>query len=302
MDNYLNINQQEINESLFSKANISKLVREELLSNKTIKDKIIKGVKLLNDWIKTDYYESKNKRLQHLKSLDLNELVETIIISIGSLTKPEFFVSVAAQLSNKLGFKTKLENIQTISEVLAVVCQTDLFDIHKTKKGIQIHSRMQLKNTTIRYIENATYLPPMVCEPLEVTNNKSNTHLTLPPESLILGRPEDFHDGNICLDVINKMNKVALSINKEFLKTCEELPNPDTPLDKEQLHNWNVFKKQSYFFYTHLCNQTDHVYLTHKVDKRGRLYSQGYHINTQATPFKKAMLELANKELVYGEL
>jgi DNA-directed RNA polymerase len=41
-------------------------------------------------------------------------------------------------------------------------------------------------------------------------------------------------------------------------------------------------------------------HLTHKVDKRGRIYSQGYHVNTQGAAFKKAMIELAKEELIEG--
>ena len=41
-------------------------------------------------------------------------------------------------------------------------------------------------------------------------------------------------------------------------------------------------------------------YFTHKVDKRGRLYCQGYHINYQSASYKKAMIELANKEIIDG--
>jgi DNA-directed RNA polymerase len=49
-----------------------------------------------------------------------------------------------------------------------------------------------------------------------------------------------------------------------------------------------------------MINSGNEIYLTNKVDKRGRIYAQGYHITTQGTSFKKAMLELAHEELVTG--
>jgi len=49
-----------------------------------------------------------------------------------------------------------------------------------------------------------------------------------------------------------------------------------------------------------MVSQGNEFYLTNKVDKRGRIYSQGYHINTQGTSFKKAMIDLAHEELVTG--
>ena len=49
-----------------------------------------------------------------------------------------------------------------------------------------------------------------------------------------------------------------------------------------------------------MVSQGNRFYLTHKVDKRGRIYAQGYHITTQGTAFKKAMIELAEPEFIEG--
>ena len=40
------------------------------------------------------------------------------------------------------------------------------------------------------------------------------------------------------------------------------------------------------------------IYLTHKYDKRGRVYCQGYYISYHGTDWNKAVLELSNKEIV----
>ena len=41
------------------------------------------------------------------------------------------------------------------------------------------------------------------------------------------------------------------------------------------------------------------IYLTHKYDKRGRIYCQGYFISYQGTDWNKAVIELSNKEIVH---
>ena len=41
-------------------------------------------------------------------------------------------------------------------------------------------------------------------------------------------------------------------------------------------------------------------YFTWKYDKRGRIYSQGYHVNIQSTSFKKSLINLHNKLVVTG--
>jgi DNA-directed RNA polymerase len=48
----------------------------------------------------------------------------------------------------------------------------------------------------------------------------------------------------------------------------------------------------------HLAVADDRFYLTNKYDKRGRTYSQGYHVNPQGADWNKGVIELADKELI----
>ena len=117
-------------------------------------------------------------------------------------------------------------------------------------------------------------------------------------DSLILGIGND-HAGDICLDVINTQNQTPLRLATDFLSTVEE--QPSQPIKTaDQAHQWKVFKQQSYYIYDMLTKQGNKFWLSHKVDKRGRLYAQGYHVNTQGNPFKKAIVELYNEEIVEG--
>ena len=137
----------------------------------------------------------------------------------------------------------------------------------------------------------------MVCEPLNLENNYSSGYLSH-TDSLILGNG-NHHDGDICLDVLNLVNKVPMRLDIDFLKTVTE--EPTFELDTaEKVHQWAQFKKQSTELYVLMAEQGNEFYFTNKVDKRGRIYAQGYHITTQGTAFKKASLELAKEELVGG--
>ena len=163
--------------------------------------------------------------------------------------------------------------------------------------SLMVVSRIPLSEELIKYIENSQYLPPMVCEPLPLTHNYSSGYLTH-NDSLILGTG-NHHDGDLCLDVLNTMNRVALKLDLDFLSTVEEEPTFDLDT-QDKVDQWAQFKEQSYMFYDLMNQNGNRLYLTHKVDKRGRIYSCGYHINTQGSSFKKASLELANEELVEG--
>lgn len=49
---------------------------------------------------------------------------------------------------------------------------------------------------------------------------------------------------------------------------------------------------------TKIDQLSDEVYLTHRYDRRGRVYASGYHVNTQGDDYRKAVLTLANKEVL----
>jgi hypothetical protein len=130
-----------------------------------------------------------------------------------------------------------------------------------------------------------------------VDHNRKSGYLSY-NDSLILGSG-NHHEGDLCLDVINLQNNIPLKLNIEFLKEQEMLPNFKivTPEQREQ---WEAFKHASHRIWLLIYNQGNKFYLTNKVDKRGRLYSVGYHINTQGNQFQKAMVELDDEEVVEG--
>lgn len=290
---------QEFNEKRYNRRHIDGYIREAIESDPYMAEKIDQGVDLLNNWMGVEYYPSKNKRIDQLRGMDLRQLVTDILVGIAYFQREELFTSVTAQMAGRLRFSDRVDAIVTLAEIMAVLCQTDAFDILKATKmaSLVIVSRIPLEQSLVDFIEESQYLPPMVCEPRKLVNNFSSGYLTH-SDSLILGSG-NHHDGDICLDVLNIMNQVPLQLCTDLL--CQEEEEPTFDLDDTQKkQQWMQFKKQSYRFYDLLVSQGNRFYLTHKVDKRGRIYAQGYHINTQGAAFKKAMIELADEEYVEG--
>ena len=290
---------QEMNEMRFNRKHIDAKIREEIKANPDMCDKMTQGVDLLKQYMAGSYYESKMKRIAQLVNLDLEAMALDLFTGIAYCLRPELFTSVTAQLASRLKFSDKTEAITTVAEITAVLCATDAFDIEKANKmaSLMVVSNIPLSEKLVTFIEESQFLPPMVCEPLELTHNYSSGYLTH-NDSLILGTG-NHHDGDICLDVLNTMNKVALKLDTEFLSQVEEEPTFDLDT-QDKLDQWNKFKEQSYMMYSLLASQGNQFYLNHKVDKRGRIYASGYHISTQGTSFKKASLEFAKEELVTG--
>jgi hypothetical protein len=290
---------QEINEQRYNRKHIDAKIKKAIEADPDMQAKVLQGTQLVMNYMDGEYYASKMKRIQQLLSLDIEDLVKDIFIGVAYCLKPELFTSVSAQIAARLRFSDKTEAITTVAELLAVLCRTDAFDIDKADKmaSLMLISRIPLPERVVEFIQNSQYLPPMVCSPLELTHNYSSGYLTH-NDSLILGTG-NHHDGDICLDVLNLMNNVALKLDTQFLCTVEEEPTFELDTqEKEDL--WADFKRQSYEFYKLMADCGNKFYLTHKVDKRGRIYAMGYHITTQGTAFKKASIELAHEEIVTG--
>jgi len=279
----------------YAKKHIDKYIKTELLESPDIMKRVNLGVELLEEYISKPYHESKTNRVNQLKPLDLEQLILSILVGIGYQRGEELFTSVVGKTATRLNMSDKLDGIKTVSEILAVLIPMHLFKIYKEDRfeSLKLVSLIQYDPKTEAYIDNASFLPPMVCEPELVTENYQSGHLTY-NDSVIL--KDNHHSDEIALDVINLLNQTALELDGTFLSTCEEMPTFD--LDSiDKISNWNQFKKESIEMYAlilkHKC-----FYETHSFDKRGRVYAKGYHINSIGTAYKKAMINFYEKELI----
>ena len=321
MNRYRYLLQERI-EKTFSKKFITAAAVDDLLSCESIVNKLNHGVECLNTWLLQDHHIDKELRLLALLELDKCELVQQTVACISlECQKPMKLVSIAALCARHLNMADKVEAVHTIAEVIAVLAETDLFDVKKTKEGWIVLSRVELDSEVTQYAENALYLPPLIIKPRKVRSNRDSGYITQRGESLILGFYENHHDDNICLDVINTLNSNEYELDIEFIKqykeeatevTIEQLQENArikdkvlTDIDaqkklKEIRDNWDKYQEQGAFFQHLMIHHGNSFYLCNKVDKRGRIYSSGYHVNVQGSSFKKAMVNFKHREIPTG--
>jgi hypothetical protein len=147
------------------------------------------------------------------------------------------------------------------------------------------------------------YPMPMLVEPKEVKENRDSGYLTT-KSSIIL--KHNHTEDDVCLDHINRMNRVPLTINHQTSWMVDNhWEGLDHKKDDETVEDYalrvQAFRKYtatSYDIMEHLAVADDRFYLTNKYDKRGRTYSQGYHVNPQGADWNKSVIELADKELI----
>tara|TARA_B100000929_G_scaffold108179_1_gene85700 strand:- start:7125 stop:8036 length:912 start_codon:yes stop_codon:yes gene_type:complete len=295
------LKQQMVLEFKYSKENARKLIKHELETCFNTMYLVYDCIASIEKWLLSSSYESKQLRKQHLIQSEYNLLnfclgVMVVVLREG---KPQPLQSVAGIMAPTFGFEDIFDGVKTASELMGIMCEHDLFDIEvatlNDENRMMIIPLWKLDDEIKQHLINIRYQPPMVSKPIVVMNNRAYQYYSF-SESLLLGTPVNHHDMPLALDVINLMNNQALSLDYHVLQ-LEELPNK--PLDTlQKQEQFTQMKQASRTVYNEMLDHGNKFYLTHKFDKRGRLYSQGYHINIQSTEYKKALINFAKKEVV----
>ena len=299
---------QRANEYSYSRKYIDGYIRTEMEANEDIQDAISVCVVDAFLWLEHEYYSSKQARLAPLREYtdaQMRELMSMLVIGCAYCQTPELYTSITAQLACRLNWSDRKEAITTIAELLVIVAQNDLINIDKQpakgiggkygKFSIVITSNTPLSQKVIKYAMQSQYLPPLVAKPKPVTRNSESGYWTFNDSVTLNGRI----DKPLALDVINRQNSMALTLDLEHLLNVDEVPNKVLD-DVDKVRNWETFIQQSREFYLLIHEQAqanrEHpgaIYFNHKYDVRGRMYCQGYHISYQGSPFKKSAIEFA---------
>lgn len=193
-------------------------------------------------------------------------------------------------------------DLQATCNALREAADNDLVDFNVSTDMFVI--KFDVDQATHDLIDRYRYMPPMIVPPKTLKNNKSSGYLTPVADSLLLR--DNHHDGDICLDSLNRFNAIPLKINEDFVrgirntwKGIDKQGDDETILDyQKRVKAFEKYEKDSYWVLAMLIEMGNEFWLTHKVDKRGRTYAQGYHVNTQGNTWNKACVEFHQEELV----
>lgn len=283
-------------ENKFSKHNLIEILSEHVRSR--IPKKIEQLFDAMIEYCSIPSWESKGTRLAHLMEQDLWSIAEDIAMILVPLEGSRPIQSVATMVAAHLNYADPWDGIKTASELITIACDIDLCDIDMPScsetGSLIVKSRYKLPADIRSRLAQVKYLPPMICPPNQIRSNSDSGYLDSKHDSIILNN--NHHNEKQCLDVINIQNGIPLSIDEEVLAEDEESTKPLDTVEKRT--NFNTLVSESSEVYADLLSQGNKFYFTHKYDSRGRLYSQGYHVNYQGTPYKRALISLCNKELV----
>jgi hypothetical protein len=286
-------------EQKFDRKNIRAHILRDISSG--LEEPIELSVRLLTEYMTNKtYYMSKLDRLQKLDaSLEgVLKIVTEVCILVLPLSTAQPIQGVAGQLGILLDYEDVLEGVKTAAEILAVMAQTDLFNLIPARSSetgsIMIISNYRLEDSTLDFINQTKYLPPMIELPKTITSNYCSGYLTR-TDSVILGAG-NHHDGELGLDVINILNQIPLAIDTRMFEFYEQSKKKLDTDEKQRNHTKLV--NDSAVVVNDLLDAGNTFWFTHKVDKRGRIYCQGYHASYQGTSYKKSLINLAKKEVI----
>lgn len=188
---------------------------------------------------------------------------------------------------------------QACADAIWEACGKDLLDYDEDRqKLVMVYD---VDDETHMMIEQYMYPPPMVEAPSPVTSNRKTGYRTI-KGSIIL--KHNHIEEDVCLDHINRVNAQELRLNTKIVQIMQNSwANLDKRQDDETVVEFRArqkafkkFDRTSRDVIDLVAMQSDRFWLTHKYDKRGRTYAQGYHINYQSGDWHKAMIEFYRTE------
>lgn len=201
-------------------------------------------------------------------------------------------------------FGEEPENIQQCIDMITKAALVDLCSFDELSGEFVV--TVDIPADVQRDLDRFQYPMPMVVPPRKLKDNRSTAYYTGGGSVILQGY--NHHSDDVCLDHLNRMNQVELCLNMD---TARLISNKWSDLDRQKDGESAAdYKKRVAAFKRYDRNARDVMeliyvagnsfYMTHRYDKRGRTYSQGYHINPQGNDWSKAVIEFAEGEVING--
>lgn len=198
-------------------------------------------------------------------------------------------------------FGDTLQDMQACADMIWKAAEVDLVDFDPTAD--LFFMRHSISAELQEEIDRYQYPLPMVVPPQELTHNRQTGYFTI-KGSVILN--DGHHEDDACLDHLNKMNQIPLTVNAETVRLVQnqwknlDSCKPDETVEEFQKRRraFHKYDQDSREVIEGLLTLGGPFWLTWKYDSRGRCYAQGYHVNPQGNQWSKASVEFYEEEIV----
>lgn len=261
----------------------------DYLDSHEILPEMQQAINLAFKWAHTTYsYASKNQRIQEWRRAmtpsDTPFYAIMCHVFSGALLHPQgmTYQAMIGYISSNVQCADPLDRAKCAAEIIALAYQADLIVITRTSdRTLMVTTEFELP---VEIPEFGKHLPQF----------KRPSMVDYTP---ILGCRFKQHTEDICTEHIDKMNAIPLTLETRVIDTMEEYQKAQTQTD-EQEEQWQDFKRRSAQAYQQVIDKGNRFFMHHDYDTRGRCYCAGYYINYQGSQYKKAIVQLADKEVV----
>lgn len=246
-------------------------------------------------------WDSKEERFKYMQRMPDTELKELcwVVLVYCVLQERTTFTQVLGKVYKrfKLGERQALE---TAADIIAVLNKHPFISVEyplNTEEGVlMIRSHIKLPEPIQKYLNQQTFILPSLDVPVPVLSNTDTGYETIQDGILLGGK---MHNMPLNLGHINRCNAIPLRIDDRVIRYAspEFKEKDDSPEERKARYNqWRQLNAESVNLYAEFVDTT--FYLTHRYDERGRTYARGHHFNTLGDDYRKAVIELADRELV----
>lgn len=234
----------------------------------------------------------------YMKSLDLP-------VAFGIDMMVQIALHKRADLPTMIGtLWHHLKDAQATADMLYKFAQTELIVWDTTLAKFVVV--FEVDEATQAELDFFQYPLPMLVEPKPVLKNSDTGYINPQTTKGSIILKNNYHEGDVCLDHINRMNRIRFSVNLDVaVHTQNQWDNLDKPKPGESRKDYEkrlrAFQKYNQSVATAISimeEQGNSFYFTHAYDKRGRTYCRGYQLNYQSNSYAKAIIELADKEII----
>lgn len=235
-------------------------------------------VNRLDSYLNSNYYESKNLRLREIKQHSIDDIIYYVFVSV--FTRGETTLQNTSTALGLYFHNDKLEAFKSGCEILSLL-DGYLYSITRKNRETFMINPLRLPKYILDEILLYRYLPPMIEKPLDWSNTFDGGYIST-RHCAILGDRENKENKDVNLSILNKLQKVKYSLTN--LKAKDE----EKELSDKSFYNFREELKDT------LKNKP--LYFVWQYDKRGRVYSHGYHLNIQSNEYGKSLVEFYDKE------
>lgn len=203
------------------------------------------------------------------------EVINAYLVVLFDESRPRPIQDLGTQIGFRLGARSAIEAVGAGASLLKAIEGP----LHEIDEELKVLAKYRLDRNTFKKLYQLHLLPPIKGTPKPWTTNHDGGY-ELESKSVLLGKG-NHHNYPQALDALNLLQEVQWKIDARVIIE-EESTHPNT---KRFLRVVSDYLGESFNF-------------VWRFDKRGRSYSQGWDINLQNDEYGKALLSLANTEVV----